>query len=143
MPSRASILLAEDEPSVLQAIGDALEDAGYSVLRAQSGRDALHKLSESVDVLMTDLWMPGIDGLAVLSQSKQDSPLTEVILITGNATVPSAIQAMKKGAFDYLTKPFTPPDLLDVLERAIEHRRMRLEISRWHATGVTAGAVGP
>ncbi len=135
---RATILLAEDDASVLQAIGDTLQDAGYGLLRAASGREALLKLSPDVDVLITDLWMPGIDGLAVLSQARRDSPLTEVILITGNATVPSAIQAMKAGAFDYLTKPFTPPDLLDVLERALEHRRMRQEISRWKSTDAAA-----
>jgi DNA-binding NtrC family response regulator len=128
---RATVLLAEDDASVLQAIGDALQEAGYAVLRAASGREALVKRSDRVDVLITDLWMPGIDGLALLTQSKQSHPLVQVILITGNATVPSAIQAMKAGAFDYLTKPFTPPDLLDVVERAVEHRRMRLEISRW------------
>ena len=128
---RATILLAEDDASVLQAVGDALQDAGYKVLRAASGRDALLMLSEEVHLLVTDLWMPGMDGLALLTEARQRQPLLEVILITGNATVPSAIQAMKAGAFDYLTKPFTPPDLLDVVERALEHRRLREEITRW------------
>jgi DNA-binding NtrC family response regulator len=132
---RATILLAEDDASVLQAIGDTLSDAGYEVLRAESGREALLMMSPAVDVLITDLWMPGMDGLALLNETKQREPLVEVILITGNATVTSAIQAMKAGAFDYLTKPFTPPDLLDGLERALEHRRMRMEIARWRAGG--------
>ena len=117
--SRATIVLAEDDPSVLQAVGDSLQDAGYAVLRAASGREALLKLSAGVDLLITDLWMPGIDGLALLARAKADFPLTEVVLITGNATVPSAVAAMKAGAFDYLTKPFTPPDLLDAVERAV------------------------
>jgi len=130
---RATILLAEDDASVLQAIGDTLGDAGYEVLRAVSGREALLKLSGEVDLLITDLWMPGMDGLALLTEARQREPLLEVILITGNATVTSAIQAMKAGAFDYLTKPFTPPDLLEVVERSLEHRRMRLEIARWRA----------
>lgn len=132
---RGTILLAEDDPSVLQAIGDALQDAGYSVLRAESGQAALLKLSPEVDLLITDLWMPGMDGLALLAEVKQRSPLTEVLLITGNATVASAVQAMKAGAFDYLTKPFTPPDLLDVVERAFEHRHLREEIARWRTGG--------
>jgi two-component system response regulator HydG len=131
--SRATIVLAEDDPSVLQAVGDSLQDAGYAVLRAASGREALLKLSAGVDLLITDLWMPGIDGLALLARAKADFPLTEVVLITGNATVPSAVAAMKAGAFDYLTKPFTPPDLLDAVERAVERRRMRLELDRWQA----------
>ncbi len=132
---RATILIAEDDLSVLQAVGDVLQDAGYEVLRAPSGREALLKLSEAVQLLITDLWMPGMDGLALLTEAKQRHPLLEVLLITGNATVPSAIQAMKAGAFDYLTKPFTPPDLLDVVERALEHQRMRQEIARWRSAG--------
>jgi DNA-binding NtrC family response regulator len=129
--SRGTILLSEDDPSVLQAIGDALEENGYHVLRADSGKAALLKLSSDVDLLITDLWMPGMDGLALLAEVKQRAPLTEVLLITGNATVASAVQAMKAGAFDYLMKPFTPPDLMDVVERALEHRKMREEITRW------------
>jgi len=132
MTTRATICLAEDDPSVLQAIGDALQDDGYDVLRAASGHDALLMLSEHVHILVTDLWMPGMDGLALLEETKRRHPLTEVVLITGNATVPSAVQAMKAGAFDYLTKPFDPPDLLDVVERALERRQMREEITRWH-----------
>lgn len=140
---RATILLAEDDASVLLAVGDALHEAGYEVLRAASGRDALLMLSENVRLLITDLWMPGMDGLALLTEARQRQPLLEVILITGNATVPSAIQAMKAGAFDYLTKPFTPPDLLDVVERALEHRRMREEITRWRqGTAEAAGEGG-
>src|ERR1700688_4447316 len=92
---RATILLAEDDASVLQAIGDTLKEAGYEVLRATAGREALLMLSEAVDLLITDLWMPGMDGLALLTETKQRGPLVEVILITGNATVTSAIQAMK------------------------------------------------
>ena len=126
---RATIVLAEDDASVLQALGDSLTDAGYKVLRAASARQALLQLSDATDLLITDLWMPGIDGLALLQQAKHLHPLLEVLLITGNATVATAIQAMKSGAFDYLTKPFAPPDLLDVVERALERRRMRREMA--------------
>ncbi|MEI8198201.1 MAG: response regulator, partial [Phycisphaerae bacterium] len=133
MATRGTILLAEDDASVLQAIGDALRDAGYTVLRACSGRDALLQLTSKIDLLITDLWMPMMDGLALLEKSKQKQPLTEVVMITGNATVPSAVQAMKAGAFDYLTKPFTPPELLEVVGRALEHKWLRDEIARWGA----------
>ena len=139
---RGTILLAEDDLSVLQAVGDALADAGYLVLRAESGHAALLKVSPDIDLLITDLWMPGMDGLALLTEVKQRCPLIEVLLITGNATVASAVQAMKAGAFDYLIKPFTPPDLLDVVERAIEHRRMREEITRWRSGSDNGGEGG-
>ncbi|HUO07161.1 MAG TPA: sigma-54 dependent transcriptional regulator [Phycisphaerae bacterium] len=134
---RANILLAEDDLSVLQAIADSLSDAGYKVARAPSAREALLQLSDTTDLLITDLWMPGIDGLALLQQAKQRHPLLEVLLITGNATVATAIQAMKSGAFDYLTKPFAPPDLLDIVERALEHRRLQRELAEWQSTPAT------
>jgi len=136
--TRGVILLAEDDASVLKAIGDALRDAGYEVLRASSGRDAVLMLTDKVDLLVTDLWMPGMDGLALLEKAKARQPLVEVVMITGNATVPSAVQAMKLGSFDYLTKPFTPPELLDVVERAIEHKRMREEITQWRSRSADA-----
>lgn len=129
--SRGSILLAEDDQSVLAAVGDVLQDAGYHVLRAASGHDALAMLSPRVDLLITDLWMPNMDGLALLEDARLRFPLLEVVVITGNATVASAVQAMKSGAFDYITKPFTPPELLEVVQRAFDHRHMREEISRW------------
>src|ERR1700744_1948958 len=122
---RATILLAEDDLSFLQAITDSLPDAGYQVHPAAGPREALLQLSDAIDLLITDLWMPGIDGLALLQQAKQLHPSLEVLLITGNATVATAVQAMKAGAFDYLTKPFAPPDLLEGVERALEQRRVR------------------
>ncbi len=129
--SLGNILLAEDDASVLAAVGDVLQDANYHVLRAQSGHDALAMLSERVDLLITDLWMPNMDGLALLEDARLQFPLLEVVVITGNATVASAVQAMKSGAFDYITKPFTAPELLEVVRRAFDHRHMREEISRW------------
>ena len=127
---RASILLAEDDQSVLTALAMVLEHAGYTVLKASSGTEALRMLGPQVQLLVSDLWMPGMDGLAVLEMARQRHPLLEVVIITGNATVPSAVQAMKLGAFDYLTKPFAPPDLLDVVERALEHARTRRDMSQ-------------
>lgn len=141
MKSLGTILLAEDDRSVLQAIGDALEDSGYHVLRAANGAQALLKLSADVDVLITDLWMPNMDGLALLEQVKAQEPLVEIIMITGNATVASAVAAMKAGAFDYLTKPFTPPELLEVVARALEHHRMRVDMTQWREQNKTESQI--
>ncbi len=130
-PHRGTILLTEDDASVLYALALVLEQAGYRVLKAANGRDALLMLSGQVQLLITDLWMPNMDGLALLEEVRRAFPRLEVVMITGNATVASAVQAMKAGAFDYLTKPFTPPDLLEVVERAIEHGRLYRDISQW------------
>lgn len=132
---RPKILLAEDDASVLSALAMVLEHAGYSVLKAASGADALRMLGPEVQLLVSDLWMPGMDGLALLEQARRMQPLLEVVIITGNATVPSAVQAMKLGAYDYLTKPFAPPDLLDVVERSLEHARTRRDMSELGAEG--------
>ncbi|MGC8624448.1 MAG: sigma-54-dependent transcriptional regulator [Phycisphaerae bacterium] len=126
---RGRILLAEDDPSVLEALTMALRNAGYDVLPARSGRDALRMLSAQVDLLIADLWMPQMDGLALLDETRKAVPALPAVIITGNATVPSAVRAMKLGAFDYLLKPFTPPDLLEVVERAIEQGRLRRDLN--------------
>ncbi|MGC8552206.1 MAG: sigma-54-dependent transcriptional regulator [Phycisphaerae bacterium] len=133
---RGVILLAEDDASVLAALAQVLEAAGFQVLRAASGREALLMLSDKVHLLITDLWMPQMDGLALLEEVRRRKPLVEAVVITGNATVASAVQAMKAGAFDYITKPFTPPDLLDVVERAIENGRVRRDIAHWGSDAV-------
>ncbi len=126
---RGRILLAEDDPSVLDALARVLTDAGYEVLTARTGRDALLMLSTDIHLLISDLWMPQMDGLALLDEAHQTVPAMPAVIITGNATVPSAVRAMKLGAFDYLTKPFAPPDLLDVVERALEHGRLSKDLN--------------
>ncbi len=132
---RPTVLLAEDDVSVLSALAMVLEQAGYTTLKATTGADALRMLGPQVQLLVSDLWMPGMDGLALLELARRACPLLEVVIITGNATVPSAVQAMKLGAYDYLTKPFAPPDLLDVVERALEHARTRRDMSELGAQG--------
>ena len=130
---RGRILLAEDDQSVLDALTMALKHAGYEVLSARTGREALRMLSPDIHLLISDLWMPQMDGLALLDEARRAVPAMQTVIITGNATVPSAVRAMKLGAFDYLTKPFTPPDLLDVVERAMEHGRLNQDLNAFAA----------
>ncbi|MGC8560533.1 MAG: sigma-54-dependent transcriptional regulator [Phycisphaerae bacterium] len=127
--SLGRILLVEDDQGARQAIAQWLIQAGYEVKSVSDGREALGAIDSSVHLVISDLWMPRMDGLALLEEVRQREPAAEFVMITGNATVPSAVRAMKLGAFDYLLKTFAPPDLLEVVQRAMEHRRVKREIN--------------
>jgi len=121
------IMLVDDEERFLSTTSKLLSRKGYQPLTATSGLQALEKLESSdVHVVILDVKMPGLDGVATLKEIKQRFPLVEVIMLTGHATIDSAVEGMKTGAADYLTKPC---DLDELLEKAKEAygKRQRLE----------------
>jgi len=118
------ILLMEDEPSVALGLQMVLREEGYGVDWAQNGRTALDTLShKGFDLVVADLRLPDMDGLDVIRQVKDERPETMVIVITGYATVPSAVEAMKIGAVDYLPKPFTENDFMQSVAKAFESQK--------------------
>ncbi|MEA1996017.1 MAG: sigma-54 dependent transcriptional regulator [Gemmatimonadota bacterium] len=122
------ILVAEDETSQREVIGDILSDQGYHVSLAASGDEAIKMLgSHSYQVVVTDLKMPGPDGLAVLRAALERDENTVVVLLTAYGTVETAVQAMKDGATDYLSKPLRKDELLIVLEKALRNRSLAQE----------------
>lgn len=122
------LLIVDDEPELLKALCDVATAQGYEAIGRPSGPEALTVLQETdVDVLLSDLMMPAMDGLALLRAARQVDPNLMVILMTGQGTVPTAVEAMKVGAFDYLLKPFKMTALLPTLERALALRRLRRE----------------
>lgn len=125
----ATILVVEDDPVGLKNLARALRKEGYEVSTASGGRQALEKI-ESVpfDLVLTDLVLDSVDGLEVLSHAKRFSPETEVIILTGHATVSTSIQAMKKGAYDYLQKPVRLDELKCVVAKALEKVRLRSQV---------------
>jgi DNA-binding NtrC family response regulator len=124
----ATILLVEDDQVQREVITDILEKAGYSVRPAASGEAGLDALrNEPADLLITDMRLPGKDGLEVLRAVKAASPDTEVVVMTAYATVKTAIEALKEGAIDYLQKPFDKEELLVVVAKALEHGGLRRE----------------
>ena len=119
----ASILVVDDESTTQDTLGTFLEGEGYRVATAGSGREALTRLeAEAFDVIVTDVVMPGVSGLDVLEHSRRLSPGAAVILISGYATIEAAIQALRKGACDYLQKPFVLDDLALSVQRLLRHR---------------------
>lgn len=128
MPIPANILVIDDDESIRIGCLQALSEKGYRVRTAANGSLGLSMAQEeSFDVVLLDLRMPGIGGMEVLEKLKEDDPDLVVTLITGYATVESAVEGMRKGAWDYLAKPFTVDMLNAVVGRAIEHKRMTLE----------------
>jgi DNA-binding NtrC family response regulator len=127
MPT-AKILVVDDEEIVCLSCQRILTEEGYEVHTRLSGPEGLKLLAEDpFDLAIVDLKMPGMDGIEVLQAIKRDYPQIPVIMITGYATIESAVEAMKSGAFDYLPKPFTPDEVAVVVKKALETRRMMLE----------------
>ncbi len=128
MPHTALIHLIDDEPIIHEVLGQLLQSEGYEVEISASGQDALPKYDEQgFDLTLLDLLMPGMDGLEVLKAVKKKNPQAEIIIITAYASVESALDAMKMGAFDYVQKPFKHDELLLVIRRSLEHKQLQEE----------------
>ena len=122
------ILLIEDEPTVSLGISYTLENAGYQVVSTDNGSDGIRLFNEEdVDIVITDLRLPGLNGIEVLKSIKNTSPETGVFVITGYAEIKTAVEAMREGAYDYISKPFEPDELLIVIERFIKYKDIENE----------------
>ena len=123
----ARLLIVDDEEGIRDFLGDVLEDEGHDVTLAADGQEAAELLRKSAfHLMLTDLQMPRLDGMALLRKARAEAPEMQVIVLTAHATVQTAVEAMRLGAFDYLTKPLSGPDELRLLTaRALEHRRLR------------------
>ena len=122
------LLLVEDETPLRQAIAEQLGDRGYRVEQAESGEAALAHLADfAFDIIVTDLRLPGIDGCTVIEAAVARYPHIIAIVVTGFGTVKDAVEAIKRGAWDFVSKPFQIDELLHVLDSAIEQRRLKSE----------------
>ncbi|MFC1580496.1 NAD(P)-binding protein [Thermodesulfobacteriota bacterium] len=119
------ILLMEDETSVAKGLQMVLTEEGYAVDLAMTGRSALDTLDhKGFDLLVADLRLPDMDGMEVIKQVKVQKPDTDVIVITGYSNVPSAVEAMKTGVFDYLSKPFTEEEFMATVEKVLKKKKI-------------------
>lgn len=141
MEPQIQILLIDDDIQSNKVLCTALERAGYAVTSAHSGEEALQILEyNTYAVVITDLILPGIDGLEILKHLQEGSPDTNVILITGNASAETAVKAMKNGAFDYITKPLNIDKLKLIIAKSLEkqqlieeNQRLRLQLHHRHS----------
>jgi DNA-binding NtrC family response regulator len=122
-------LLVDDEELFVVTIAKRLRLKGFIVDVATSGAEALDRLEtgNTIDIVVLDIQMPGQDGISTLKRIKTEYPLVEVIMLTGHATVQSAVDAMKRGAFDYLIKPYDLEALLEKADNAVSRKRYREE----------------
>ncbi len=123
--SKPKILLVDDEVEFVEALSERLEVRGLKILTANSGEEAIDILDKNrdTDVVILDVKMPGMDGIETLRQIKSRFPLIEVLMLTGHATIDTAIQGMKLGAYDYLMKPCDINDLISKVQEATNKKR--------------------
>ncbi len=123
-----SILITEDDRVQREIIGDILSQSGYEITASESAEKTLEILKErTFELLLTDMRMPGLDGLELLRRAKRLRPEIEVVVMTAHATIRTAVTAMKEGAIDYLEKPFDKDTLLHVINRALERTSLQKE----------------
>jgi len=119
------ILIADDEIPIIEGLKALLEEEGYDVVTATEGKEAYDRIAkETINLLLVDLTIPGMNGIQILEKIKGNNICTEVIIITGKGTITTAVEAMKAGAYDYLTKPVAPDRLRTVILKALEHNRL-------------------
>lgn len=128
MSEIGKILIVDDEIELKSVLVESLSSHGYETVGVTSGEQALAKLrSETFDIVLTDLMMPGIDGITLVQEALQIDPHLVCIVMTGQGTIQTAVDAMKVGSFDYVLKPFRLQTLIPILTRAMSVRQMRLE----------------
>jgi two-component system nitrogen regulation response regulator NtrX len=125
---KASLLIVDDEKSILESLSGILEDEGYQVTTASSGEDAVSKYSDiNPDLVLLDVWMPGIDGLETLKQLRKKNNNACVIMISGHSNIDTAVQALKHGAYDFLEKPLSLDKVTILVKRALQMLKLEKE----------------
>jgi two-component system, NtrC family, nitrogen regulation response regulator NtrX len=139
-----TILVVDDEKSILQSLTGILSDEGFEVLTAESGAEALDRIKEATpDLVLLDIWMPGLDGIGTLQKIKEDYPNLQVVMMSGHGSIETAVKATKTGAYDFVEKPLSLDKLLLSINNALEYYRLEEEVSlfkereksRYHITG--------
>ena len=119
------ILIVDDEPGIRQSLKGVFDDEGFTTEAVGTGEDCLRRLDETpFDLILLDIWLPGIDGLETLRRVREKSPATHIIIISGHATIATAVSATKLGAYDFIEKPLALEHTLLTVRNALSHRRL-------------------
>ena len=131
MPTEATIIVVEDETGALVTLCGILEDAGYKVIGLKRGADALETIRRSpFDVVIADIRLPDVSGLEILELAKEINPDAAVIMMTGYASVETAVDAVNQGAYAYFVKPVNPDEMKTTIANALKQQRLLLENKR-------------
>jgi two-component system nitrogen regulation response regulator NtrX len=123
-----SVLVVDDEPSILRSLHGVLADEGYDVLTAPNGYEALKIIEEeSPDLVLLDIWMPGMDGIETLKEIKKNNPFLQVVIISGHGTIETAVRATKLGAYDFIEKPLSIEKVMVAINNALKYQRIEEE----------------
>lgn len=123
-----SILIVDDEPTILQSLSGILSDEGFEVATATNGYEALKIIeNDAPDLVLLDIWMPGIDGIETLKEIKKNNHFIQVVIITGHGTIETAVSATKLGAFDFIEKPLSIDKVVLAINNALNYRRLEEE----------------
>jgi two-component system nitrogen regulation response regulator NtrX len=136
--TKATILIVDDEEGILDTLSGILEDEGYEVITASSGEDALERFKAfSPEIVLLDVWLPGMDGIEVLKRIKEGNNFTSVIMISGHSNIDTAVNAIKLGAYDFLEKPLSLEKVLILIKNALDMQRLERRIGeeRWEIVG--------
>ncbi|MDB4444054.1 sigma-54 dependent transcriptional regulator [bacterium] len=145
-----TILIVDDEETIIQSLDGILSDEGFDVISASSGLIALEKIEEMMpDLVLLDIWMPDMDGIETLVKIKENHPHLQVVMMSGHGTIETAVRATKLGAYDFIEKPLSLEKVLLSINKALDYYRLEEEISllkekdkgKHHITG-TSGAIG-
>src|SRR5437870_11971179 len=125
MSTKARILVVDDDATMREALRDTLGAEGYGVLAVDNAIHAIAELErQETDLVLADLTLPRVSGLELLDSVRRQWPGIEVIVITGQGSIETAVDAIKRGAYHYVTKPFTPDEILHLVGQALERRRL-------------------
>ncbi len=143
LPERKQVLIVDDEPNLRKILSAQLTRDGYDVLTAEDGEQGLHLLREHhIDLVITDLKMPKVDGMTLLKRALEEEPELPVVLVTAHGTIDTAVEALKRGAFDFVTKPFDKDEVRQIVAKALKTRELRGADATPAPAGARFGIIG-